>query len=111
MNYLDNAATTFPKPEIVYKTMDTYRKGENEYSLVEAYPKTGRTHQIRVHFKAINHPVICDNLYAPKHICGLGFERLALHSKSLKFSLINGETVLVESELPKDFKYALTLLV
>jgi len=86
-------------------------KKNKNFSYVEVSPKTGRTHQIRVHFKAINHPVVCDNLYAPKHICGLGFERLALHSKSLKFSLINGETVLVESELPKDFKYALTLLV
>ncbi|PIT96661.1 hypothetical protein COT82_01950 [Candidatus Campbellbacteria bacterium CG10_big_fil_rev_8_21_14_0_10_35_52] len=85
-------------------------KKNKDFSYVEVSPKTGRTHQIRVHFKAINHPVVCDKLYAPKHICGLGFERLALHAKSLEFSLINGEVIFAESELPKDFKYALTLL-
>ena len=46
----------------VVKTFDNPRLGQ--YSLVEAYPKTGRTHQIRVHFKFINHPVVADELYA-----------------------------------------------
>ncbi|MEK9183510.1 MAG: RluA family pseudouridine synthase, partial [Patescibacteria group bacterium] len=32
-------------------------------TLLEAYPQTGRTHQIRAHFKAIDHPVVCDPLY------------------------------------------------
>ena len=41
----------------------------------------------------------------------LSFLKLFFYYKSIKFYLINGETVLVESELPKDFKYALTLLV
>ena len=36
------------------------------FTLVEAYPKTGRTHQIRSHFAAIGHPVVCDKLYAGK---------------------------------------------
>src|SRR3989344_7038486 len=47
-----------------------------DFSFIEAYPKTGRTHQIRVHFKAINHPVVCDKLYAPKRDCALGFGRV-----------------------------------
>jgi 23S rRNA pseudouridine1911/1915/1917 synthase len=33
------------------------------YSVLEAYPETGRTHQIRVHLAALGHPVICDELY------------------------------------------------
>ncbi|MDR0909609.1 MAG: RluA family pseudouridine synthase [Spirochaetaceae bacterium] len=33
------------------------------YSLVEAYPETGRTHQIRVHLAALGHPIVCDRLY------------------------------------------------
>jgi 23S rRNA pseudouridine1911/1915/1917 synthase len=35
----------------------------NQFSLVEARPKTGRTHQIRVHFKYIGHPIVADELY------------------------------------------------
>ncbi len=54
------------------------------FTFVEAYPKTGRTHQIRVHFKAINHPVVGDTLYAPNHPQMLGFKRLALHSRHIR---------------------------
>jgi RluA family pseudouridine synthase len=36
------------------------------YSLVEAYPETGRTHQIRVHLAALGHPVVCDVFYGPE---------------------------------------------
>ncbi len=79
----------------------------NGFSFVEANPKTGRTHQIRVHFKAINHPIVSDSLYAPKREKGLGFERLALHSYSIEFSLPNGKQIKLEAELPSDFKAAL----
>jgi 23S rRNA pseudouridine1911/1915/1917 synthase len=81
-----------------------------DFSYVEVSPKTGRTHQIRVHFKAINYPVVCDKLYAPKRDCALGFDRLALHAKSITFSLLNGESVTVEADLPKDFQEAVKML-
>jgi 23S rRNA pseudouridine1911/1915/1917 synthase len=77
------------------------------FSYVEVNPKTGRTHQIRVHFKAINHEIVCDKLYAPKKECALGFERLALHSYSIEFNLIGGKRLNLEAELPNDFKNAL----
>ena len=64
--------------------------GNSDFSFLDVRPKTGRTHQIRVHFKAISHPVVCDKLYAPKRECGLGFTRLALHAFSLKFRLPTG---------------------
>ena len=91
------------------KAITEYRviKRERDYSLVEVSPKTGRTHQIRVHFKAINYPIICDKLYAPKRECLLGFKRLALHAHSIKFYLMNGEKVKLEAGLPKDFKTAI----
>ncbi|MBI3573498.1 RluA family pseudouridine synthase, partial [Candidatus Kaiserbacteria bacterium] len=44
-------------------------------SLVAARPKTGRTHQIRVHLQAMHHPIICDPLYAKGKVCLLGFTR------------------------------------
>ncbi|MBU4479936.1 RluA family pseudouridine synthase, partial [Patescibacteria group bacterium] len=67
------------------------------FSFVEVNPKTGRTHQIRVHFKAINYPIVFDKLYAPKKNVlsstshNLGFDRLALHAYSLEFNLPSGE--------------------
>lgn len=83
---------------------------KNGFSFVEVNPKTGRTHQIRVHFKAINYPIVCDKLYAPKRECALGFERLALHAYSLEISLLNGERVKLEAGLPEDFKRAFKIL-
>ncbi len=78
------------------------KRGEG-VTYVEARPKTGRTHQIRVHFKAINHPVVGDALYAPKHTPLLGFTRLALHARSLSFTAATGKIILVEAPLPADF--------
>jgi 23S rRNA pseudouridine1911/1915/1917 synthase len=82
----------------------------SEATYVEARPKTGRTHQLRVHFKAIHHPVVCDALYAPKQPCILSLTRLALHARSLIFELPSGETVAAEAPLPAEFTRALELL-
>ena len=76
------------------------------YSFVEVIPKTGRTHQIRVHFKAIHYPIVCDSLYAPKRPCALGFSRLALHSSELRFTALGGKKVTVEAPFPADFEAA-----
>ncbi|MDE2038362.1 MAG: RluA family pseudouridine synthase [Patescibacteria group bacterium] len=77
------------------------------FSLVRAEPKTGRTHQIRVHFLAIHHPVVCDRLYVPKRPPALGFERTALHARSLSFdSPATGKRVAVTAPLPADFERA-----
>ncbi len=46
-----------------------------EAAYVEAFPETGRTHQIRVHFSAIQHPIVHDALYAPSRAPILGFAR------------------------------------
>lgn len=53
------------------------------HALLACFPQTGRTHQIRVHLKAIHHPVVCDSLYASNHACDLGFDRLGLHAYRL----------------------------
>lgn len=73
---------------------------------LELYPKTGRTHQIRVHLKAINHPIICDKLYAPKRGCILGFNKLALLAKSIEFEGLDGKKIKVKVSCPSDFKKA-----
>jgi 23S rRNA pseudouridine1911/1915/1917 synthase len=73
---------------------------------VEVFPKTGRTHQIRVHFAAIQKPIVADSLYAPSRPPILGFKRLALHALSISFTHPNGEEVSFEAPLPADFAEA-----
>lgn len=78
------------------------------YSYLELTPKTGRTHQIRVHLKAVGHPVVCDPLYGTdKGECSLGISRLALHAHALTLTLPTGEYATFEAPLPDDFKSAL----
>ena len=98
----------------LYKTMDTYRKGENEYSLVEAYPKTGRTHQIRVHFKYLGHPVVGDEFYAGRKTARadrLWCPRLFLHASGISFTHPEtGKEISFKSKLPADLLQVLTNL-
>lgn len=87
------------------------RAEDKSATFVEAKPKTGRTHQLRVHFQAIHHPVVGDLLYAPKKPKLLGFERLALHARALTFRNLEGEVVSLEAEYPADFREALKTLI
>jgi 23S rRNA pseudouridine1911/1915/1917 synthase len=80
------------------------------YSYVEVFPKTGRTHQIRVHFKAINYPLVSDKLYVQGRENTLGFTRLALHSKSISFISTDGQIHTVTAPYPADFKMAIKTL-
>ena len=78
------------------------------YTLVEAYPKTGRTHQIRSHFAAIGHPVVCDKLYAgKKFFCPSRLTRQFLHASGLEFNLQSGSRLRLEADLPEDLKTVL----
>lgn len=81
-----------------------------DISLVKVEPKTGRTHQIRVHFAAIHHPVVGDKLYAPKRGMALGFARTALHANSIEFNNCSGRKVSVEAPLPADFEKAIEII-
>lgn len=75
----------------------------NEAAYVEVKPKTGRTHQIRVHMNAIGHPVVGDQRYAPKRPLILGFERLALHAAKISLTGLSGDAYSFEAPLPADF--------
>ncbi len=70
---------------------------------IEAFPKTGRTHQIRVHCAAIQHPIIADVLYGPGRESLLDFERLALHALSITITLPSGKEKTFVAPLPADF--------
>jgi len=86
-------------------------KQKNMYSLLELLPKTGRTHQIRVHFKVLHHPVVCDRLYASNKPCLLGFNRLALHARQITFRDVSGSSHSVSVNYPEDFQKALENLI
>ena len=87
-----------------YKVLKRFIDKKEKYTYLEIKPKTGRTHQIRVHMKYLNHPVVSDSLYNPDKPHPKDISRLALHAKSIEFKNLKGETIKVESPLPAQFK-------
>lgn len=84
------------------------------HAYLKVTPKTGRTHQIRVHMKSIGHPIVQDELYAPADFLKkdtLGFDRLALHAYALTLTLPNGQIGTYTAPFPQDFVNARELLV
>lgn len=98
------------------------------FTLLRVFPKTGKTHQIRVHLKSIGLPLAIDSLYnsaAPVGIFLSSFKRgyrrsggeerplisrLTLHAEKLSFKNVDGRTVELAAPLPKDFRAALNML-
>lgn len=82
------------------------KNSHDEFSLVECYPETGRTHQIRVHLKYINHPIVGDYLYAGRKTSRddrVWAPRVMLHAWKLSFDHpVTGNTLLVEAPIPDD---------
>jgi len=84
----------------------------DDYTLLEVYPKTGRTHQIRSHLAAIGHPVACDKLYAGKRlVCPGNLKRQFLHAASLEFYTVSGGILRLEADLPDDLNNLLSKLM
>ena len=80
-------------------------KENKEHSLVSIHLETGRTHQIRVHFKYIGHPLIGDHLYNPDYEY---MTRQALHSHKIEFTHpITGEQLSFTADLPSDMQFIL----
>jgi len=87
-----------------YKVLKRFTDDDGDkFTILEVRPKTGRTHQIRVHMKYLNHPIVADSLYNPDKPIPKGINRLALHAKSIEFEDLKGERVKVESKLPEEF--------
>lgn len=74
-------------------------KTNGRRSLVELLPKTGRTHQLRVHMQYIGTPIHGDKFYNNANVKG----RLYLHAKSLEITVPDGDRKIFESPTPKDF--------
>jgi 23S rRNA pseudouridine1911/1915/1917 synthase len=88
------------------RTHFTLERALAETTLLRLKLETGRTHQIRVHLRAIGHPVCGDPEYGSAGL--LGLERQFLHATRLAFvHPLTGEPVDVSSPLPGDLQAAL----
>ncbi len=81
----------------------------DNYSLIEASPKTGRTHQIRVHLASIGCPVVGDKLYGSKKNKEEA-PRQMLHAYGIEFELEPGKAVKMVADPPEDFQDMLEAL-
>lgn len=97
-----------------YKVRKYYQNKEETFSLVEYLPKTGRTHQIRIHSKYLNHPIVADETYAGRKTSRkdrLWCPRIFLHAKWIEFVHPGSKKkVEFESELPPDLVKTLSVL-
>lgn len=100
----DNARGEKREAKTVFEVLK--RSSNKDLTYLAVFPKTGRTHQIRVHLKSIYHPIVSDGLYAPKREKLLGFKRLALHAFSIKFKNCECKEIKIEAALPEDFMTA-----
>lgn len=95
------------RAETFYRVIKRFKN----YTLVEAAPKTGRMHQIRVHFKSIRHPLAGDKVYGFKRQpCPRGLKRQFLHAQCLKFNLPDGRVKEFRSPLTKELEGVLNNL-
>lgn len=93
-----------------YHVLDRFEDESGaKFSHMEFRPRTGRTHQIRVHAKYMNHSIVGDALYAGKlfeQSENLGFKRQALHAHQITFSDIDGSEQSFTASFPSDFQQA-----
>lgn len=86
-----------------YDTITAYP----HHTLVDVRIETGRTHQIRVHFFAIDHPVVGDTLYRQRGVKPMEIGRLFLHARELTITLPDGEEKIFVTELPGELEQVL----
>jgi len=73
------------------------------YTLVRAFPLTGRRHQIRVHLYSLGHPIVGDLKYGEK-AAQEKFPRLMLHALEIEFALPGGERLKIAAPVPESFE-------
>ena len=99
------------------------------FTLLRVFPKTGKTHQIRVHLRSIGHPLAIDPLYnptGPRTLLLSSFkrhyrakpgqeerpliDRLTLHARRLHLKNLDGQDLALSAEIPKDLRATLNML-
>jgi 23S rRNA pseudouridine1911/1915/1917 synthase len=101
--------------ETEYEVLEYFAKDKEIFSLVKFSPKTGRTHQIRIHAKYLHHPVVSDTFYAGRKTSRkdrLWCPRLFLHAASITFTHPGtGKSVAFNAPLPSDLQDCLNSVV
>lgn len=99
-----DAVTRFTvKKKFSRDSLDTEAVQDKEkYAVVDLYPQTGRTHQLRVHMSHIGHPIVGDPIYSGKKATVLPIERTALHAEQITFTAPNGKELVVQAPIPDD---------
>ncbi len=99
----------------LYKVLKNYQnpKNKEKFTLVELYPQSGRTHQIRVHLKYIGHPIFSDFLYAGRKTARDDrkvLPRVFLHAAKISFTHPSSkETMTFQSPLPQELQEVLNV--
>lgn len=105
---LDEGRHAVTSYRVLSKKIDKDKKANKSYSLVNVFPETGRTHQIRVHFQFIGHPIFADSLYAGRKQARDDRKILLrhfLHASEISFAHpVTGKLIELSSELPEDLK-------
>lgn len=100
--------------ETRFKVLAYFGKEKEFFSYLEFYPKTGRTHQIRIHAKFLGHPVVSDYFYAGRKTQRKDRSwcpRLFLHAAKISFiHPRTGQRMTLASDLPADLKNSLNCL-
>ncbi len=95
------------------KNLDYYKQFAF-FSYVRLLPKTGRTHQIRVHLKSLNKPIVADKIYLNKRLYQFDMRwcpRLFLHATGITFTHpLSGKKLSFHLDLPNDLQKALNRL-
>ena len=73
----------------------------DKYSLIELKPRTGRTHQLRIHLAHIGTPILGDPVYNPKSPKA---DRMYLHAAALEITIPSGERLTFTADLPEEFR-------
>jgi 23S rRNA pseudouridine1911/1915/1917 synthase len=104
--------------ETTFCVLERFTRAEGKFALLRAEPKTGRTHQIRVHLSSRGHPIVGDKIYGRDETCYLRFietgwtpdlqqqlllSRQALHASRLEFEF-RGERHLFGAPFPPDLQ-------
>lgn len=75
------------------------------FTVVKVWPLTGRTNQIRIHFKSIGHPLVGESRFAFRRDAELKFKRACLHGASLEFiHPVTGKVTKINAAWPRDLK-------
>lgn len=100
--------------ETKYTVEESYKKDDKEYTLLSCFPKTGRTHQIRIHLKHLGHPIVGDKMYAGRKTWrhdNKWCPRLFLHAREITIKHPeSGKKVTFKSQIPIELRNSLEYL-